>query len=132
MATRYGHVRKLANSQSLYELGDACRVYFRYSKLHGNAVGFYGLRRSDLRQLEARPAFICFLWDNQSEPLFVPFSEFEEVFDEATPASDDQYKVQIYVREDAVLLYIARAGRFNVEGHFGWNHIDEAMQGRTY
>ncbi len=51
-------------------------------------------------------------------PLLVPFAEFEEVFAEAQPASDGQFKVQVYPREDGTILYVARAGRFNVEGVF--------------
>jgi len=59
----------------------------------------------------------------------VPFEEFEEVFAESQPASDGQFKVQVYPRDDATILYIARAGKFNVEGYFGWLRLDEALAG---
>ena len=130
LGRRYGPISKLPRTQSLYELGKSkCRVYIRYSKMHDRSRTFFGLRREDLRQLEGHRAFICFLWDGQPEPLFVPFAEFEEVFAESQPASDGQFKVQIYPRQDATVLYVARAGRFNVDGYFGWLQLDDAMKG---
>jgi hypothetical protein len=104
-------------------------VYVRYSKVHPRTQTFFGLRQDDLRSLEGHSAYIAFLWNGQPEPLLVPFSEFEEVFAESQPASDGQFKVQVYPREDATILYVARAGRFNVEGYLGWLHLDEAMSG---
>ena len=130
METRYGPISKLPHTQSLYELGKGrCRVYIRYSKMHPRSQTFFGLRREDLRLLEGHKSFISFLWDGQPEPLFVPFAEFEEVFAESQPASDGQFKVQVYPREDATISYVARAGRFNVEGYFGWLQIEDAMKG---
>lgn len=130
LTRRFGSITKLSRTQSLYELGQGkARIYIRYSKVHNRSQTFFGLRRDDLRQLEGRQAFICFLWDGQPEPLFVPFLQFEEVFAEIQPAADGQYKVQIYLRDDATILYIARAGRFNVESYLGWLQLDEAMAG---
>jgi hypothetical protein len=127
---RYGAISKLEASRSLYDLARGqCRVYIRYSKLHPRSQTFFGLRREDLAQLQGHRAYIAFIWDSQDSPLLVPFAEFEEVFADAKPASDGQFKVQVYPREDATILYIARAGRFNVEGYFGWVHLDEAMKG---
>ncbi|HLF76293.1 MAG TPA: hypothetical protein VJB57_02270 [Dehalococcoidia bacterium] len=130
MAKRFGAIRKLDQTQSLFEVGDGmCRVYIRFSKLHSRSRAFFGLRKEDLRQLEGHRSFVCFLWDAQAEPLLVPFAEFEEVFAESTPASDGQYKVQVFPRDDATILYIARAGRYNVEGYFGWIQLEEALRG---
>jgi hypothetical protein len=130
MGRRYGTVRRLPLTQSLFELGNGkSRVYVRYSKLHPRSQTFYGLRQEDLRQLEGHASFISFLWDRQPEPLLVPFAEFEEVFAQSQPASDGQHKAQIYPRDDATILYLAKTGRFNVESYFGWLHLDEAMKG---
>ena len=77
LSVRYGTPRKMEKSQSLYEVGNgAGRVYIRYSKIHGGDSTFYGLRQEDLRLLEAHPAVICFLWEGQSEPLLVPFTDY--------------------------------------------------------
>ena len=66
LRTRFGNIRKLGGSQSMYTIGnDAARVYFRYSKVHGGKSTFYGLRAQDLRDLEGHPSAICFLWDGQ-------------------------------------------------------------------
>ena len=125
LAERYGSLRKLGRSQSLFEIGDgAARVYIRYSKVHGENRTFYGLREQDLQELEGRPSLICFLWNGQTEPLLVPFSEYEEVFQSTSPAGDGQYKAQVYLQDDGTELYIAKAGRFNVEGHFGWGEME--------
>jgi hypothetical protein len=59
-----------------------------------------------------------FSWDEQ--PLFVPYSEFEAVFADLNPASDGQYKVQVYQQGKGTELYVANAGRFNVESYMGW------------
>jgi len=125
LATRYGLLRKLDRSQSLYEIRDSsARIYIRYSRTHERNRTFYGLRRGDLRQLEGHPSIICFLWDGQRDPLLIPFSDYEEVFQSTSPAADGQYKVQVYLQSSGTELYIAQAGRFNVEGNFGWAGIE--------
>ncbi len=128
----YGRLDKLGRSQSLYAVGDdAARLYIRYSKVHGGQRTFYGLRREDLHQLEGRSSFICFLWDDQAEPLLVPFPDYEALFQSISPASDGQYKVQVYPRSGSTELYVAQAGRFNVEGNFGWRGLEKAVGAKT-
>ena len=128
LGQRYRRIRRLSRSQSLYVIGDdTARLYIRYSKVHGEHRTFYGLRQEDLRQLEGYDSFICFLWDDQVEPLLVPFADYESLFQTISPASDGQYKVQVYLRDGEVELYVAQAGRFNVEGNFGWNGLQNAV-----
>lgn len=125
LAKRYGNIHKLPRSLSLYDLGDgAGRIYIRYSKVHSPGRTFYGLRKKDLQELQGRPSAICFLWDDQTEPLFVPYSEYEELFQSLSPADDGQYKAQVFIQEEGSDFYIANAGRFNVEGYFGWEQLD--------
>jgi hypothetical protein len=127
LTKRFGTVRKMEKSQSLYEVGDgAARIYVRYSKIHSRKETFYGLRYEDLKWLEGHPSFLCFLWDGQPEPLIVPFSEYEEIFDSISPASDGQYKAIIYL-DEGTEFYIAGAGRFNVEAHYGWNILEDQI-----
>jgi hypothetical protein len=59
--------------------------------------------------------------------VFVPFADFEDVFSSLTPASDGQFKCQIY-HGDGIELYIANAGRFSIEGYFGWEKIDDLIE----
>lgn len=126
---RYGDLRKLPGSQSLFTLGDdAARLYLRYSKVHEAGRTFFGLREVDLRQLEGRNAFICFLLDDGSPPLFIPYVDFEEIFHNAQPAKDGQYKVQLITRASATELYIARQGRFNVDGYVGLSTLDRSLE----
>ncbi len=62
LAVRFGTVKRLNDSQSLFEIGTgAARVYVRYSKLHFERKAFYGLRLKDLKELEGYPSVICFL-----------------------------------------------------------------------
>jgi len=129
LTRRYGNIHRLSSSLSLYDLGDgAGRIYIRYSKVHSRGQAFYGLRKKDLQELEGRPSAICFLWEGQAEPLFVPYSEYEEIFQSLSPADDGQYKVQLFIREEGSDFYIANAGRFNVEAYFGWEHLDSLIQ----
>lgn len=126
LARRYGgSLRKLRGSQSLYEIGDGlARIYLRYSRVHPGDRTFYGLREEDLQTLEGHPSILCFLWDGQAEPLLIPFLDYEDVFQSTSPARDGQYKAQIYLHDEGTELYIARVGRFNVEGYSGWNELE--------
>jgi len=85
------------------------------------------LRQIDLQMLEGHESYICFLWDDQSNPLIIPFSDFEEVFRNLSPAGDGQYKVQVYDQLSGIELYIANAGRFNVESYIGWQILELAI-----
>lgn len=128
LRARYGKLRKLDATQSLYEIGDgAARVYIRYSKLHERNQGFYGLRREDLQQLEGLPSVICFLWPGQTEPLLIPFADYEEVFRSCVPAKDGQYKAAIYPQAEGTEIVLPKAGRFNVEGNFGYGVLDKLL-----
>jgi hypothetical protein len=120
LGREFGPLRRLEGSQSLYEVGEGvARIYVRYSRVHNGTRTFFGLREADLRRLEGHPSILCFLWDGQAEPLLVPFDEYEDVFQSVQPAQDGQYKVQVLLQRAGAELYIARAGRFNVEGHLG-------------
>lgn len=126
---RYGLLRKLPGSQSLYDLVDCpIRLYIRYSRVHPRGRTFYGLRSQDLRLMEGHPSLICFLWDEQPEPLLIPHSEFEEVLRAVGPAADGQYKVQVFLQEQGTSLYIARAGRFNVDAYIGWGGLEALFE----
>jgi hypothetical protein len=121
---KFGEIKKLPNSQSLFEIGNGLsRIYVRYSKIHSRNQAFYGIRKDDLKELEGFNSFICFLYNNQQEPIFIPFDEFEEIFNSLTPSSDGQIKSSIFVQEDGIQLYISNSGRFNVEGYLGWNYL---------
>lgn len=125
---RFGELHKLSGSESLFTVGDgAAWIYVRYSKVYQGGRTFFGLRDADLRQLEGHNAFLCFLLDDGSAPIFVPCSDFEEVFRNAQPAKDGQYKVQLFSQGDALELYVARQGRFNVEGYVGLETLARSL-----
>ncbi len=128
LSRRFGKPKQLSGSLSLFDIGDGlARIYVRYSKVHPGNRSFYGLRKEDLKQLEGFNSLICFLWDSQTEPVFVPFSDFEDIFSSLTPASDGQFKCQIY-HDDGLEFYIANAGRFSIEGFYGWGKIDGLLE----
>lgn len=123
--------RPIGNSRSLFDISDgAVRIYFRYSKLHDKRKCFYGLRAIDLRELEGRRSFICFLWDDQSVPLFIPYFKYEDIFEDISPASDGQFKVQMYIDDSSTQLYIAQAGRFSVDAHYGYSALESGLQAK--
>jgi len=126
---RFGELRAIKGSQSLFAVGnDAARVYFRYSKVHPRGRTFFGLRDVDLRELEGHNSYLAFILDDGSPPLFVPYADFEEIFRSAQAAKDGQYKVQLLSQCDARQLYIARQGRFNVEGYVGFDVFERSLE----
>lgn len=127
--TDFGAVEKIGSSDSLYQLQNSnIRIYFRYSKLHDRGTTFYGLRASDLKELEGYPSVICFLWNGQQEPVFIPGTFFEEILAGTNPASDGQYKAQIYIQNNTIEIYFPKIGKFNIEGYFGWSEIESLVQ----
>lgn len=119
----------MPKSKSLLEsLDSRIRLYIRYSKVHASNRTFYGLRQQDLLELQGHRSFICFMWDDQQEPLIIPYEKYEDLFQSLTPASDGQYKVQVILRPDGTDLYIAGGGRFDVESYIGWDELQRAVQ----
>jgi len=133
LAVRFGTLNKLPYSESLFQLrGYDVRLYIRYSKVHPGRRTVFGLRETDLRQLQGFESFIVFIWDDQAEPLFLPFRDYQELFQEAIPAADGQYKVQVLqAGGEAPELYVARLGRFNVSAHIGWEQFAEGLAKTT-
>ena len=131
LRSKFGELSKFSNSQSLFTIGNnAARIYFRYSKMHPGGRTFFGLRDVDLRQLEGHNSFICFLVDNDSPPIFIPYSDFEEIFRHTQPASDGQHKVQLTSRNSVLELYVSRQGRFNVEGYIGFEVLERSLDAK--
>lgn len=126
-----GPLTKIGEGQSLFSTrDDSVRLYLRYSKVHSGVRCFYGLCEKDLQLLAGHDSFICLLWDNQSKPLLLPFEEFEDVFRTVHPADDGQFKVQVYLGGDGVEFYIAQAGRFSVDGYWGFDEIRRRAESR--
>ncbi len=126
---RFGDIQKMRGSESLFVLaGGSIRIYFRYSKVHSRGRTFFGLRQVDLTELEGHNSFLCFLLSDGSAPVFVPYADFEEVFRNAEPARDGQYKAQLVTRGGGLELYVARQGRFNVEGYVGYEVLSKAAE----
>jgi hypothetical protein len=131
LQARFGLVRKLEGSLSLFSIDQSdTRLYLRYSKTHDRSRSFFGLRDVDLRRLEGHDSYICFLLDDGSPPVFVPFADFEDVFRNSQVALDGQHKVQLLRGRRELELYIARQGRFNVEAYVGFGVIQNSIGGR--
>ena len=85
MVLRYGALKKLNGSQSLFEIGrGAARVYMRYSKLHPGPKASYGLREIDLRSLEGHPSIHPLLFiGGPAFPSFGPIFRLRARFSNA-------------------------------------------------
>lgn len=129
MQASFGEMRRLPGSNSMFVVGDeAARVYFRYSKVHGRGQAFFGLRKVDLLQLEGHNSFVALLTDDGSSPVFLPYPAFERVFQEISPASDGQYKVQLLQGHGTRELYVPKRGRFNVNAFTGLETIRQSIE----
>ncbi len=127
LEARFGKLKKLPNSLSLFEIGDGqARIYYRYSKIHGRNQTFYGLRKEDLKKLDGSNSVICFSWNDQKEPLLIPYEDVEEVLNNVQAASDGQVKASVFLGEETE-LYLPGAGRINVEGFFGWDQLTQLI-----
>jgi hypothetical protein len=128
LKSRFGGIEKLPGSLSLFSLAEGTvRIYVRYSRVHEKRRAFFGLRVTDLRQLEGYDSYICFLTDEPLPPAFVPYADFEQVFRDAEAAADGQYKVQILFGIEGLELYVARQGKFNIEGYIGLEFLEKAL-----
>jgi hypothetical protein len=87
-----------------------------------------GFARSTCGNYRGHNSYLCFLVDDGSPPIFVPYSDFEQVFRNAQPAPDGQYKAQLITRTSALELYLARQGRFNVEAYVGYETLDRTIE----
>lgn len=128
LAARFGSVQKLGGGQSLFAIdGTDARIYVRYSRLHDGGRSFFGLRDVDLRELEGHNSYICFIVDDDSQPVLVPFADFEEIFRGSQAAVDGQHKVQLVRSASQLELYVARQGRFNVEAFVGFAILEGSL-----
>ncbi|MCA9871256.1 MAG: hypothetical protein KDI03_13270 [Anaerolineae bacterium] len=134
----FGDVQPIGTGRSVFEIGSgAARVYVRYSKVHRRTSGasdrflaWFGLRNEDLRLLEGHKSFLCLLWEDQVSPLVLPYADYEEIFQSEKPSSDGQFKVQVHIQDDGTDFYIARVGRFKVDGFFGWEQLEAVAKSR--
>ena len=127
ISLNFGQMRKKGSGNSLYEISsNDVIIYFRYSKLtqRGKMQScFYGLRKEDIKLLSNRNSFICFVWDNCTEPVLIPFKNFEYSFGLFPPSSDGQYKAHIFFKQSGTEFYLANVGKFNVDSFIGLNQL---------
>jgi len=127
--TDFGSLKKIGDGHSLYEISSIDTViYFRYSKI--TPVGkytkaFYGLRKKDLKLLQGKRAFICFVTDDSEKTILIPFGKYEEYFTNVEPSSDGQYKTLPFFKPTGTELYFANIGKFNVDSYFGLSQLYE-------
>jgi hypothetical protein len=126
---RFGETIALVGSRSLFSAANGrLIIYARYSKVHGDRSTFYGLRIKDLDRIRGLNAFIALLWNGQTEPLLLPLDKFWPVFASSPVGADGQIKVQILMTSVGTELYVARAGRHNVDPYFGWQVAEESLR----
>jgi hypothetical protein len=132
ISREYGSIEKIGLSDSLYQIDNTdIRIYFRYSRVHNSNTTFYGLREIDLKQLEGHLSVVCFLWNDQPEPVFIPSTFLEDLFIGKSPASDGQFKAQILFKDDAFEFYLPKQGKFNIEAFVGWREFDSVASRYT-
>jgi hypothetical protein len=113
------------------DVASGAQFYVRYSKLHSRNQAFYGLRKKDLDRLSPPKALLCFIIENQDQPVILPLTEVGLALNAAKTAEDGQYKVAIFSRQGAYEFYVAGSGRLNVSAHVGWRDVENIISGST-
>lgn len=131
----FGGIEKIGDGYSLFKIkSNDVFIYFRYSKLSSRSKTskqtFFGLRKEDLDIMQGKKAFICFVWDNNEAPILFPFTQFENYFNNVSPASDGQYKTSIYFKPTGTELYLANIGKFKVDSFYGLSALKGIDQKR--
>jgi hypothetical protein len=128
LTSNYGELKRMGNGYTLYNASSVDAIfYFRYSKTtpsNKNALtAFYGLRKEDLRLMQGKKSFICFLTDDENKSVFIPFQNYESFFFETSPAGDGQYKTNIFFKQTSSEIYFAGIGKFNADSYANINSI---------
>jgi hypothetical protein len=125
--TKFGKLKKVGDSNSLYEISSiSTLIYFRYSKVSkvgSYTKGFFGLRNKDLNIIKGKTSFICFVLNKISEPILIPFRNYEYDFGLFPSSSDGQYKVLLFFKKFGTEFYIANVGKYNVDAYYGLSQL---------
>lgn len=125
----FGNIRRIGDGYTLYQIvSNDVIIYFRYSKI--SPVGkytktFFGLRSNDVKLMQGKKSFICFVWDREDSPILLPFNHFENYFSNAEPSSDGQFKTLIFFKPTGTEIYFANIGKFNGDSYYGLNALYE-------
>lgn len=125
----FGKLEKIGTGYSLYKISSLdILIYFRYSKI--TDVGrykkaFYGLREEDIKKLQGKQSYICFITDDLDKIILFPFWKYEEYFLNVAPSNDGQYKTLPFFKSTGTELYFANIGKFNVDNYFGLSQLDK-------
>jgi hypothetical protein len=84
---------------------------------------FYGLRKDDINLMEGKKAFVCFLTDDETKNMTIPFQQFEHYFSAILPSSDGQYKASTIFKPTGAEFYLNNAGKFNAENYLGTERL---------
>jgi len=125
----FGTAKKIGTGNSLFHIqSNNTLIYFRYSKIsksNNYSSSFYGLRNEELKLMQGKNAFICFVWNNDDSPILIPYSRFEYYLNLHPPSNDGQYKVHLFFKSTGTEFYIAKVGKFNVDSYVGINSLYE-------
>jgi hypothetical protein len=121
---KYGGIENIGDGFSLvYIPAINSIIYFRYSKISYSGKvttkTFYGLRKNDIDLMQGKKAFICFLTDDATKDIVIPFQQFENYFSAISPSSDGQYKASTIFKPTGAEFYLNNVGKFNAENYLG-------------
>jgi hypothetical protein len=121
---KYGSVKNIGDGYSLYYIPTADFIlYFRYSKITKTGKNikktFYGLRKDDITLMRGKKSYLCFLTDDETKDIVIPFGQFEHYFIDVSPSADGQYKAFTIFKPTGTELYFNNIGKFNAENYLG-------------
>lgn len=121
---KYGKLKSIGEGHSLFLIPSVdIIIYFRYSKISQATKSiekaFYGLRREDIALMQSKKSFICFLTDDETKDIVIPFQQFESYFLGVEPSKDGQYKTLSFFKKTGTELYFSNVGKFSAESYLG-------------
>ena len=131
LESRWGRLRRLPNSNSLFEVAACARVY-----LHTLWCTKAAAHSSDFESRSPPAQGFSKLFVLLSGPgfstLVIPYEDFRGVFANVEPARNGQYKVQVELRREGSDLRIRRAGSFGVEAYFGIDSLVNVVEAKPH
>ena len=131
LTNRFGKSEKLGKGYTLFHFHTPdIVIYFRYASIKRDKRGipvrsFYGLSSDDVEIIKDsnKQSFLILLTPEEDKNLFIPFNQFENLFEPSKAEKDRQYKVNYYYRKSGYIVDFSKIGRYSTEKFHNFENI---------